>query len=34
MADGEILELITPQQFFSNPRSDRAKEFLDKIISH
>ena len=34
MADGEILELTTPDQFFSNPQSERAKEFLNKIISH
>ncbi|NJP81964.1 amino acid ABC transporter ATP-binding protein, partial [Streptomyces sp. AA8] len=23
-----------PDQFFSNPRSDRAKDFLSKILHH
>jgi glutamate transport system ATP-binding protein len=34
MADGRILEEATPDQFFSNPRSDRAKDFLSKILRH
>ncbi|MGW2438020.1 hypothetical protein ACWCY1_15030, partial [Streptomyces goshikiensis] len=34
MADGKILEEATPEQFFSNPRSDRAKDFLSKILHH
>ncbi len=34
MADGQIVEEATPQEFFSNPRSDRAKDFLAKILSH
>ncbi|MGW9301540.1 amino acid ABC transporter ATP-binding protein [Streptomyces cyaneofuscatus] len=34
MADGRIVEEATPEQFFSNPRSDRAKDFLSKILHH
>ncbi|WP_282614012.1 amino acid ABC transporter ATP-binding protein [Streptomyces sp. XM4193] len=34
MADGKIVEEATPDQFFSNPRSDRAKDFLSKILQH
>ena len=34
MSDGEIVEDAAPQEFFSNPRSDRAKDFLGKILTH
>ncbi|MGW5611568.1 amino acid ABC transporter ATP-binding protein [Streptomyces sp. NPDC003753] len=34
MADGRIVEEATPEQFFSAPRSDRAKDFLSKILHH
>ncbi|MFY1679132.1 MULTISPECIES: amino acid ABC transporter ATP-binding protein [unclassified Streptomyces] len=34
MADGKVVEEATPEQFFSNPRSDRAKDFLSKILHH
>ncbi|EST38427.1 ABC transporter [Streptomycetaceae bacterium MP113-05] len=34
MADGKIVEETTPDQFFSNPRSERAKDFLSKILHH
>ena len=34
MADGRIMEEAAPEQFFSNPRSDRAKDFLSKILQH
>jgi polar amino acid transport system ATP-binding protein len=34
MADGKIVEEAAPDQFFSNPRSDRAKDFLSKILHH
>jgi glutamate transport system ATP-binding protein len=34
MADGEIVEQAPPATFFSTPRSDRAKDFLSKILSH
>jgi glutamate transport system ATP-binding protein len=34
MADGEIVEQATPEQFFTAPRSTRAKDFLSKILTH
>ncbi|MFF8957269.1 amino acid ABC transporter ATP-binding protein [Streptomyces sp. NPDC014894] len=34
MADGRIVEEAEPEEFFSNPRSDRAKDFLSKILHH
>ncbi|MEU8828223.1 amino acid ABC transporter ATP-binding protein [Streptomyces sp. NPDC048636] len=34
MADGRIVEEAQPDQFFNNPRSDRAKDFLSKILHH
>ena len=34
MSDGEIVEDSAPDQFFTAPRSDRAKEFLGKILTH
>ena len=34
MADGEILEQAEPEEFFTNPKSDRAKDFLGKILTH
>ncbi|MFC7580210.1 amino acid ABC transporter ATP-binding protein [Schaalia naturae] len=34
MSDGEILEQAPPEEFFSRPRTDRAKDFLSKILTH
>jgi glutamate transport system ATP-binding protein len=34
MADGQIVEENTPEEFFTNPRSERAKDFLGKILKH
>jgi general L-amino acid transport system ATP-binding protein len=34
MDHGEIVEQAPPQDFFANPRSDRAKLFLSQILSH
>ncbi|NNG40531.1 amino acid ABC transporter ATP-binding protein [Flexivirga sp. ID2601S] len=34
MADGQILEQKKPEDFFTNPESDRAKDFLSKILTH
>ncbi|MFC6154197.1 amino acid ABC transporter ATP-binding protein [Nocardioides yefusunii] len=34
MADGAIVEENTPEEFFNNPRSERAKDFLSKILTH
>ncbi|MFD8220771.1 amino acid ABC transporter ATP-binding protein [Streptomyces sp. NPDC059697] len=34
MADGRVVEDRSPEEFFTNPRSDRAKDFLSKILKH
>lgn len=34
MADGQILERGTPDEFFEHPRTERAKDFLSKILTH
>jgi ABC-type polar amino acid transport system ATPase subunit len=34
MDEGRIVEAAPPQDFFSAPKSDRAKDFLSKILSH
>ncbi|MGW0499473.1 amino acid ABC transporter ATP-binding protein [Streptomyces sp. NPDC003007] len=34
MADGRIVEDRTPDEFFTDPSSDRAKDFLSKILKH
>ncbi len=34
MADGQIVEIGTPDQFFTDPQSARAKDFLSKILTH
>jgi glutamate transport system ATP-binding protein len=34
MADGRIVEDSAPDSFFSAPRSERARDFLSKILSH
>ncbi len=34
MADGQILEQGTPEEFFEHPKTDRAKDFLSKILTH
>ena len=34
MDHGEILETATPQAFFSEPKTERAKQFLSQILSH
>ncbi|MFM9371713.1 amino acid ABC transporter ATP-binding protein [Streptomyces sp. Da 82-17] len=34
MADGRIVEETTPAQFFTAPSSERAKDFLSKILHH
>jgi len=34
MADGAIVESAKPEQFFTNPQTDRAKDFLGKILKH
>ncbi|MBQ9058087.1 MAG: amino acid ABC transporter ATP-binding protein [Atopobiaceae bacterium] len=34
MADGQIVEEDTPANFFDNPKTDRARDFLDSIKGH
>jgi glutamate transport system ATP-binding protein len=34
MSDGEIVEDAKPDEFFTQPKSDRAKDFLGKILTH
>ncbi len=34
MADGQLVEDAAPDEFFENPKSDRAKYFLSKILPH
>ena len=34
MDQGQIVEENTPVEFFNHPKSDRAKDFLSKILSH
>jgi general L-amino acid transport system ATP-binding protein len=34
MDRGEIVEMAPPKEFFSNPRSERTKQFLSQILEH
>ena len=34
LADGQIVEQADPETFFTNPTSERAKDFLSKILTH
>jgi len=34
MADGQIVEEAKPEEFFTNPKSARAKDFLSKLLTH
>ncbi|MEV4177649.1 amino acid ABC transporter ATP-binding protein [Nonomuraea sp. NPDC049709] len=34
MADGQIVEENNPEAFFGSPQTDRAKDFLSKILTH
>ena len=34
MADGQIAEDGAPDEFFTQPRTDRARDFLSKILTH
>ena len=34
MADGKIEEEATPEEFFTNPQTSRAQDFLSKILDH
>jgi glutamate transport system ATP-binding protein len=34
MADGQLVEQAAPDEFFGNPKSERARDFLSKILTH
>ncbi|MDF2680513.1 MAG: polar amino acid transporter ATP-binding protein [Brevibacillus sp.] len=34
MAEGKIVEVAPPEKFFTNPDTDRAKDFLAKVLHH
>jgi glutamate transport system ATP-binding protein len=34
MDEGRVVEERPPEEFFEDPRSPRAKDFLSKILSH
>lgn len=34
MADGRVLESESPEEFFTHPRTERAREFQSKILGH
>jgi glutamate transport system ATP-binding protein len=34
MADGQLVEEAAPEEFFAHAKSDRAKDFLSKILTH
>ena len=34
MDEGQIVEIAPPKEFFSNPKSDRGKLFLSKLLTH
>jgi ABC-type polar amino acid transport system ATPase subunit len=34
MADGKIVEIAPPDQFFTQAQSDRGKDFLNKVLNH
>jgi glutamate transport system ATP-binding protein len=34
MADGQLVEQATPSEFFGSPKTERARDFLSKILTH
>ncbi len=34
LADGQLVEQASPEEFFANPTSERARDFLSKILTH
>jgi len=34
MDEGQIIEAGKPDQFFDNPHTDRAAQFISKILTH
>jgi glutamate transport system ATP-binding protein len=33
MADGQVVEEASPTEFFANPKTTRARDFLEKILA-
>jgi putative glutamine transport system ATP-binding protein len=34
MDEGRIVEEATPAEFFANPREERARQFLSRVLNH
>jgi glutamate transport system ATP-binding protein len=34
MDGGRVLEQAAPEEFFANPTTERAKDFLSKVLNH
>ena len=34
MDGGQVVELAAPEQFFTAPATERARDFLSKVLSH
>ncbi|WP_322632870.1 amino acid ABC transporter ATP-binding protein [Glycomyces albidus] len=34
MADGQIVEVAPPDEFFDDPKTERAQDFLSKVMTH
>lgn len=34
MAEGKLVEVPPPSEFFSHPKTDRAQDFLAKVLDH
>ncbi|MFL6110365.1 MAG: amino acid ABC transporter ATP-binding protein, partial [Catenulispora sp.] len=34
MADGALVEEGAPEEFFTSPKTDRARDFLAKVLHH
>jgi len=34
MADGQLVEQATPSEFFGSPKTERARDFLSRILTH
>ncbi|SDD17689.1 glutamate transport system ATP-binding protein [Glycomyces harbinensis] len=34
MAEGQIVETATPDEFFDDPKTERAQDFLSKVMTH
>jgi glutamate transport system ATP-binding protein len=34
MDQGRIIEQASPEEFFTHPKSERARDFLSKILTH